>query len=401
MKSTDTSFASFLLLQSTGMSSKLLQMQAAYKGADQFMAHAIRKINQDPKVRRAVAQIVPMHVPGLISIHPSIDSWMRDAEVRLLIFTHVDLLSDEAVNYVLQSTEEADPELAVVVMDTRNAKKLKSKKLKSLKEIFLGAMLSTNSTKTLLCGPPNAGKSSIILPLTRDPVNKIRARGDFHMSKVSPRAGRTVGIKEHRLTVTSPTFLMDTPGLLPYQLSDQKMLEVLVSGSLPDSAGVNPRLWDLDAVLGCVINALNFHADMTGDQPPYVQLLGLDGPTKDPALFLSHFKKSDINPMKQNEKASPSLLVHNIIGLIRKGQLGPLLVLSPEDQPYIRDMNVEECAQQKGSSTSTNGVKIFNRSTPIIYINSIAKELQKIHRDNEAFEVEQKAAKRFKTGGVT
>lgn len=330
------------------------------------MKQAVTKVNENLHHRKVIGHVVPLYAPHSVSMHPTINRWMLESDVQIRIYTHADLVSDKVLSYLVHRAEEANPELAVVVVDTRDAEEIKAKKMDRLKDLFLGAMKGTSTKRAVICGMPNAGKSSIIYPMTRANVVMTKKKKDTHAAKVSSMAGVTVGVKDQRLTLNEHYFLVDTPGLLPSELSERQMVEAVVTGCLTSGTGVSPKLWDIKRVVGYLLDGLNFDAELCGMEPRYVQILGLGGKVLDPYLLMSAFAKSDLNTSKKKENTPPAMLADLMLAQARKGALGSLALLSLDER--VLAMNAL-------SSGSTAAIPIIKRNlnSPIVYCNMRAR----------------------------
>jgi ribosome biogenesis GTPase A len=381
------------------MSSSMRNMQLMYKGGDKFMMQAVTKVN-GLRNRDMVLQMVPAFAPDSAGAHKSIARWLQEARVRVRVYSHADLLSDRALEHVVRRAEEEDPSLAIVCVDLRTADTAKPKLLNPILNLLLGGLKETNSTHCLICGLPNSGKSSIVHPLTKTAIREIKAKKDYHFAKISSKAGRTVAVKVHRLISKLEFFIYDSPGLLPRELSDQGLIEAIISGALPASANIPASVWDTDAVLTHALQGLNLHARVSGAPPGYVGILGLPGPTEDPALLLSYYKESEINPDRKNIKTPNYKLTESFLSQLRKGRLGQLLLASGEGRAcLLADSEAAQAAPPVPPvpiqlQTAPRKEDLFNRNSLIVYMNKRAQQLCNVHKDSVAKESESKAEKK-------
>lgn len=181
------------------------------------------------------------------------------------VLTHSDLLSKEALQYQMErasivrnrnsSSVGGDggstyqiPVVALNLQDTT----IKNSKLRPIMEMLYGAKVAadaskcdqsiTTTTKLLVCGVPNAGKSSFIYPLTKHRTLQVKKKkGSFHLPSINIIPGWTMVTKSHAFDIkvlkdsknggkhhkTKSVGLDDTPGIRP-------RLETLMEGNNDD-----------------------------------------------------------------------------------------------------------------------------------------------------------------------
>ena len=135
--------------------------------------------------------------------------WLRKASFRIKCLTNADKLSDAALAHQIEAAEKEHPGTAVFALNLAGAGKIKSKELKQIKQAIVtagAAMLEVQSVttvaKVVVCGSPNAGKSSLILPLTKARTLTVRNKQAYHLPSVSAKAGQALGVKDHVLQVS-------------------------------------------------------------------------------------------------------------------------------------------------------------------------------------------------------
>ena len=232
-------------------------MLTAYIGMDHYMKHAVRKI--DTKKLPIICQVIAGFAPDTAHSVPIISNWMENAKQPIRFYTHADCLSDAAIRNVMYQAEKELPKAAVFFVNMKDCDKIKTQLVQRLigafdKGIRLhevpGAVRGHEAHHILMCGLPNSGKSSIILPLTRHAVVTTKKKKHTHVAKVSIGAGRTASVKTHRLatvfnqtnkTGTKSTFLVDSPGLLPSreEINLETLIMLTATLSLTPSAYLN------------------------------------------------------------------------------------------------------------------------------------------------------------------
>ena len=183
--------------------------------------------------------------------------------LRIRVLTRADLLSDAALRYQIRRAEKLrdkdrtmyTKDIAVVAMDLGN-ENIKLKELKPFLEILAGAEkvveeLTAEQTAEIkpagsivVCGLPNAGKSSLIRALTKERTLRVRKKKHYHLPKVSQTAGWTLGLKKHTVETkidnnkgNYQVSLTDTPGLRPRAKSMSPVAGSRFNGSHNGFAG--------------------------------------------------------------------------------------------------------------------------------------------------------------------
>lgn len=149
---------------------------------------------------------------------------LHSAKIRIAVLTHGDLLSKRALQHQIAVAEDLYAKhckgqffpTAIYVLNLTDV--VKQKELKPLINAMFGAYFLSGMTHKglVVSGIPNVGKSSLILPLTRGRTLAVKKKKHYHLPKVGPTAGVTLGVKSHVLV--SPDHgheisLYDTPGI--------------------------------------------------------------------------------------------------------------------------------------------------------------------------------------------
>lgn len=335
-----------------------------YVGADQYMKNAIRRFSEKPEP--CVAQVVSGFSPFTATAVPSINKWMREATVKIRLYTHADMLSDDAIRYITKLAAREDPEMALFFLNVANYETIKKKPLQDLNLAFTNAAHQCSRKHVLICGLPNAGKSSIVNPLTRAAILCTKKKRDYHFAKISQTAGHTASVKTHRLDESDYScFLIDTPGLLPPPnvIDEHKLVLLAATGSLTNSSGPISSKWDVPSVAQCILLGLNAHADLSGVTPPYVHMLEMAGPTTDSAELLERIAPAGKMPRGK--------VLEKLIKKCRQGALGGIMLEMPG-----REQPIDWKAVHAGLLEESTRPQIRSRvAGPIVYMNKPAREL--------------------------
>jgi len=148
------------------------------------------------------ARVGNMHVRSSAS-----KRWLNKASYRIKCLTNADKLSDEALALQINQAEREHPGTAVFALNLTTADKIKATEVKNVKCAMIAAAArhfgaDKSGGKIVVCGSPNAGKSSLILPLTKNRTIQTRKKGAYHLPSISAKAGETLGVKRHTLQVS-------------------------------------------------------------------------------------------------------------------------------------------------------------------------------------------------------
>jgi ribosome biogenesis GTPase A len=147
-----------------------------------------------------------------------------EAKFRILVLIHGDVLSKRALQHQIALAEDMSMKYsrgqffpaAIFVVDLLRVEK--QKQLKHLIDAMHGALHLNNLQQRsfVVTGIPNVGKSSLILPLTKGRTLAVKKKKAYHLPKVGPVAGLTLGIKSHVMETPDHDIdisLFDSPGL--------------------------------------------------------------------------------------------------------------------------------------------------------------------------------------------
>ena len=244
------------------------------KSEEKHIAQAIRTI-RNRKPRMVMEVMNACHVSVAPKLLPNVFRRDTAPQIWIRVLTHADLLSDDALQYQMQrastlfENRSSTTDVAVIAMDLHNAESLKSKKLNPVRHVIVGANKKTvpgGGESMVVCGLPNAGKSSLIHALTKDRTLQVKKKKSYHLPKISATAGRTLGTKNHAFNIGKKTYsLTDTPGLRPQaeMLNVWDTASLLATGSMQATKGM---LSD-DELRQCIVTilwrALKRHADLS------------------------------------------------------------------------------------------------------------------------------------------
>jgi 50S ribosome-binding GTPase/Type II intron maturase len=278
---------------------------------------------------------------------------IQSATIRIKCLTHADTVSDAALKQVIRIAQERDerqrnPNQRPAAIFALNLKQ--AKHLNPIRYAFFGASKLVKSNQILVCGVPNSGKSSLILPLTKARTMAVKKKQGYHLPKVSRKAGMTLGVKKHKLEAPNQNLitLLDTPGLRPLlQHSDPRTIALLLAANMTEPFTGYKKIASHDMILRILLQAVNRHADMSHEQPAYMEQLGLQRPTVDPSEFLAAYKAS-----------AGTAVADDLIRKFQNGEFGGLIFT-----PYRQLQNPDE------SELS------INRTSSVLYMNDEAKLL--------------------------
>jgi hypothetical protein len=316
-----------------------------------------------------VIEIQNVALSGSKLKHPG-QNWLKNSIVGIKCVTHVDKVSDKVLWHQLQQIERANPGMAIFALNMGTANKMQRKQMRMVHEAVFKAVSLAGVSRAVVCGLPNSGKSSVILPLTKEETMVNKKKKATHLPKISSKAGMTLGIKEHRMcSKPSIVFLTDTPGIRhKLEVLDEDYIALLVASS---STEMTKDTFDATAkeladysktsgpekVLRTLLRALNRHAAMSGEPPAYVKLFGLEEECTFVSDFIDAFNKKYKASVGTGASAGHSF--KEIVHKSRSGELGGMVFteLAPS------------------SVVSGDKMPRFDRSKPVVWCNTVAKQL--------------------------
>jgi 50S ribosome-binding GTPase len=249
------------------------------------IAAAIRRMTEaSPEVTLQVERINLVGCSGLLPYQ--LETMIEKSVVRMKVLTHVDTLSEAALRHQLAYVEEQEMmrypasknyiPTAIVAVNVTAVQK--EKELRLLKDAIFGATQLANNNQVWVCGSPNSGKSSLILPLTKNRTMLVRNKKAYHLPKISESAGKTLGIKKHVMEsdINSSMYhmeasLIDMPGIRP-RIEDPRtpvalMFAARASETFPTSQDICPG----DRILQVQLEACNRHELLTQQYEEYMK----------------------------------------------------------------------------------------------------------------------------------
>jgi hypothetical protein len=279
--------------------------------------------------------------------------------IRIKCLTHADTITDAALQQQIRLTEEIDERrrypnqrpAAIFALNLKMA--THGRHLSQLRDAFFGASKVTESSRILVCGLPNSGKSSLILPLTKARTMLVKKKKSYHLPNVSSTAGRTLGIKKHVLTDPDkkPLTLFDSPGLRSgLKHADPRVVAFLLATNVTEPFTGYKQIASHEMILSLLLKAANRHAAISREQPVYMELLGLNSPIDDPAVFLRTYKAT-----VQNSAVDDLAVIRKF----QRSEFGGLIFTPYRDQQYANN----------------SSIFTFNRTSAVLYMNEEAKRL--------------------------
>lgn len=337
------------------------------------------------KMRELQPQIVIEMRNAIISsssrgfLPPSVVGLIRAAPVEIICLTHADRLCDKALRFQIQRIQADSPNAAVFALNLSQADKVKQKALKTLTTALFGAAMKAQSQTAVVCGLPNAGKSSLILPLTKARTLEVRNKKSYHLPKVSGRAGMTRGTKRHVLedgrgrAIT----LVDTPGLRPAleSLNNDDLTFLFAAGIIEQFSGIFSQI-DPEMVVGLSLKALKLHASFSQGDPnsndAFDKLDGIRPMDYDDAHALLDAYARDFKGKNRGQAAM------HFARRCRAGDYGGL-IFERNEHVGSRDIVHDELKNE--------AQMLINRNSPIVCLNAKAQHLVKIGTGKVSVEV--------------
>jgi 50S ribosome-binding GTPase/Type II intron maturase len=311
------------------------------------------------------------------------DRIIQSAPIRIKVLTHVDTISDAALRQQIRMVQQLDERmrypnqspLAIFAMNLQSTE-IKLKELVDLQFALFGASRLVSKPHMLVCGVPNSGKSSLILPLTKQRTITMRKKQEYHLPRISSKAGMTLGVKKHQLPPPLGTpydyviTLIDMPGFRPKLLhAEPSLVTLLLSAGVTEPFQGYKAVSPNDHLIKLLLRATNRHAEMTDPNAPpdYVTMLNLKEPTEDVNLFVKAYcewskTQPDIKSKVFGHNNNPEQMYWP--RAFQSGVFGGLIFTPYTTLPY------------PGYSAHLQ----LNRDRQIVYMNEEAERLMKIGR---------------------
>jgi 50S ribosome-binding GTPase len=371
------------------------------------IAAAIRRMTEaSPDVTLQVERINLVGCTGLLP--HQLDTMISNSIVRLKVLTHVDTLSEAALRHQLAYVEEQEKikypaskgcfPTAIIAVNVTAVQK--EKELRLLKDAIFGATQLANNNQVWVCGSPNSGKSSLILPLTKTRTMTIRNKKAYHLPKISESAGRTLSVKKHVMEsdVHSSMYhmeasLIDMPGIRPRIDDTRTPVALMFAARVSETFPTSQELCPSDRILQLQLEACNRHELLTHQYSEYMQKMPgptSKGPSKeslqpkatllpfDERNPLQHIRPDYVDVFKlEGATNDPHLLrraAHNIITNCNDKKIMTKFhqfecggMIFTQTHKYHHILKNFACAMK------------FHHSSPIIYMNEAAVKLVDIH----------------------
>ena len=256
-----------------------------FKRENSHVASAIRRmVEASPDTTLQVERI---NLIGCSNLLPyQLESCLSRSIVRIKVLTHVDTISEEALRHQLAYVEEQERlkyppssnkyPTAIIAVNLNAVDK--QKELRLLQDCIFGASEVVHNNQIWVCGSPNSGKSSLILPLTKDRTMSVKNKKAYHLPKISQRAGMTLGIKKHVMVsnplssmYASEVTLHDMPGLRPNIDDPRTPAALMFAARVTETFPHYQEICQNDHIIQLQLEACNRHAILTKQYAYYIQ----------------------------------------------------------------------------------------------------------------------------------
>lgn len=214
---------------------------------------------------------------------------VSEAPIVIHCLTHCGKVSDRVLWRQIQLIEETykSREQPVGIFALNLTPGIQAYNLKSVRDAMMGAAKLVDRNQVLVCGLPNSGKTSLVIPITKQ--YSVLSKNKILPPLINkPYEEAFLGMQKHTLKAGKygDIVVVNSPGLRPrMQNLDARALSLLLaSRALDVFEGYKDVVGD-KLLLATSLAALNRHADASQDTPIYVEKLGLSDITEDPEEF--------------------------------------------------------------------------------------------------------------------
>ena len=388
------------------------------------IASAIRRMMEaQPNITMQVERINLVGCTGLLPYQ--LENMISNSIVRIKVLTHVDTLSEEALRHQLAYVEEQEKmkfpasknkyPTAIIAVNLTVVDKQKD--LRLLQEAIFGASQLASNNQVWVCGSPNSGKSSLILPLTKQRTITVRNKKSYHLPKISQRAGMTLGIKKHVMESSDAAMfhtectLHDMPGIRPRMDDPRTPVALMFAARVSETFPNYHEVCHNDLILQLQLESCNRHELLTYQYGEYMKEVPHPIPSGGPSTGIAEPLRP--MPLPYDETNPLQHIRPDYVGLfnLKGGATNDPRVLRTAAQKVI-----PSCTDKKimtkfhhfdcGGMVFTPTHKYhhilknfacsmkFHYGSPIIYMNDAAVRLVDIHH-GRAFDFEPNGTDRF------
>jgi hypothetical protein len=391
------------------------QQQKRYVSGDTFarenshVASAIRRMAEAaPDITLQVERINLIGCNNLLPFQ--LEKCINNSIVRIKVLTHIDTISEEALRHQLAYVEEQERvkfppsknkyPTAIVAVNLIGVEK--AKELRLLQDALFGATQVVHNNQIWVCGSPNSGKSSLILPLTKQRTMTVKNKKAYHLPKISQRAGMTLGIKKHVME-SSPLSTMyhmeatlhDMPGLRPRMEDSRTPAALMFAARVTETFPHYQELCHNDQILQLQLEACNRHEILTKQYAAYMEEAKKGSPN---AVTTSqqHQQQQSVSSMIDDKNTlshiSPDYVklfnLKNATNDPRELRTAAHKVIhSCEDKKIFAKFHKHECGGMVYTPSHKYHDRIMNHAvnmrfhfgSPIIYMNDAAVRLVDVH----------------------
>ena len=348
------------------------------------IANAIRFL-RDRKPSMVMEIMNACHVQAAAQLLPATNVLHNSAQIWIRVLTRADLLSNAALQYQmeqagrnirmpLRSIFHCNSQIPVIAMDLhavvdekkkKKKAKVKQKSLRPIMNAIAGAHQLVAATQLapissfggtgsmVVCGLPNAGKSSLIYALTHHRTMAVRKKKAYHLPKISSRAGWTLSTKNHTFEMDQNKFtLTDTPGLRmrASHLDEEMTAHLLASGAMEPAKGALANQSLRQRIIDLLWQGLHRHSEIANESSPFASP--------------DELWQADVS---KNRKEDAAAQVLQMMRACRDGEYGGIVI---ED-----DNDAGRAVINSNSNTQNPSPFRLSRGAPVVAMNEAAMVL--------------------------